>query len=64
MATVIKLNVTTADGELIESIEVELSGDPERPIGTAYGRAWVIDEIESAARVVLAREATGAKAGR
>jgi hypothetical protein len=55
---VIFLNVTTEDGELIERVTVELSDDREHPIGTSYGKAWVVSEIESAARIVLARQAS------
>lgn len=55
--SVIYLNVTTEDGELLERIEVELTDNRERPIGSASDRAWVADEVESAARIVLAREA-------
>jgi len=54
--TNIYLNITTEDGELLGRVEVELAEDPQRPLGN--DRVWITDEIEDAARIVLARKET------
>lgn len=55
-ARVVFLNVTTADGELLERIEVALTDDRRHPLGTRFAVAALVDEIEAAASIVIARE--------
>lgn len=50
------VNITTETGELLKSVEVKLTGDPRKPLGP-FGKPAIGTEIESAARIVLARKA-------
>jgi len=59
----IKLNVTTADGELLEVIEVQVEDDLMYPVGRGMARAAILAEIESAALVVVHRSRKAASIG-
>ena len=50
------LNVTTEDSELLEQIDVELQDDYNNPLGSMLNKSAILSEIESAAKVVVARK--------